>query len=60
MHVRYMSKILYTNNYHLLPKQNSLTSTDPWIIVETEGNHPKQKTEVSKDRGLTIFILKKT
>ena len=55
-------------NYHLLPKQNSLTSADPWIIVESRGKSPivisnrqrSQKTEVSKDRGLTIFILKKT
>ena len=40
MHVRYMSKILYTNNYHLLPKQNSLTSANPWIIVESKGKSP--------------------
>ena len=45
-----ISLLLYTNNYHLLPKQNSLTSVDLWIIVESKGKtlSNKQKTEVSQ------------
>ena len=45
-----ISLLLYTNNYHLLPKQNSLTSVNLWIIVESKGKtlSNKQKTEVSQ------------
>ena len=45
-----ISLLLYTNNYHLLPKQNSLTSVDLWIIVESKGKtlSNEQKTKVSQ------------